>query len=89
MVTVTQPATVTNATILRRRKCKVVDLDSILNRAPKRSREQAGHLRHFHNLLAQLDGEWRYMESQEPGQEFLDAYRWVLFVYRPCVANVL
>lgn len=22
---------------------------------------QAGHLRHFHNLASQIDGEWRHM----------------------------
>jgi hypothetical protein len=39
---------------------------------------QAGHLRHFHNLASQKDGEWRHMGSQEPGQEWLDAYRYQL-----------
>jgi hypothetical protein len=37
---------------------------------------QAGHLRHFHNLASQIDGEWRHMGTQEPGQEWLDAYRY-------------
>lgn len=45
---------------------------------PKLTREQAGHLRHFHNLASQLDGEWNYMGSQEPGQEWLDGYRYQL-----------
>ncbi|KAK3117725.1 hypothetical protein LTR53_000654 [Teratosphaeriaceae sp. CCFEE 6253] len=45
---------------------------------PKLSPEQAGHLRHFHNLAAQLDGAWHHMGSQEPLQEFLDAYRYQL-----------
>jgi hypothetical protein len=39
---------------------------------------QAGHLRHFHNLSAQIDGEWHHMGIQEPAQEFLDAYRYQL-----------
>ena len=44
----------------------------------KLSPEQAGHLRHFHNLASQLDGEWSLMGSQEPGQEWLDGYRYQL-----------
>lgn len=47
-----------------------------LARQAKLSREQAGHLRHFHNLATQRDGEWGVMGSQEPGQEWLDAYRY-------------
>lgn len=47
-----------------------------LARHVKLSREQAGHLRHFHNLATQRDGEWGVMGSQEPGQEWLDAYRY-------------
>ncbi|KFY94556.1 hypothetical protein V501_01892 [Pseudogymnoascus sp. VKM F-4519 (FW-2642)] len=45
---------------------------------PKLSYEQAGHIRHFHNLAAQLDGDWRYMGNQEPAQEWLDALRYQL-----------
>jgi hypothetical protein len=45
---------------------------------PKLSEQQAGHLRHFHNVSAALDGEWPHMGAQEPGQEFLDAYRYQL-----------
>lgn len=44
----------------------------------KLSREQAGHLRHFHNLATQRPGEWALMGSQEPGQEWVDAYRYQL-----------
>ncbi|KAF2211305.1 hypothetical protein CERZMDRAFT_43413 [Cercospora zeae-maydis SCOH1-5] len=47
-----------------------------LARCPKLSLEQLGHIRHFHNLASQLDGEWKHMGSQEPLQEFLDAYRY-------------
>lgn len=47
-----------------------------LSKYPKLSREQVGHLRHFHNLAAQLDGDWHHMGTQEPLQEFLDAYRY-------------
>ncbi|KAJ4184478.1 hypothetical protein NW759_017021 [Fusarium solani] len=53
---------------------------AFLERFPKISREQAGHLRHFHNLVSQKDGEWRHMGSQEPGQEWLDAYRYQLAI---------
>ncbi|CAG9978193.1 unnamed protein product [Clonostachys byssicola] len=49
-----------------------------LTKFPKLSTEQAGHLRHFHNLVAQKDGDWHHMGSQEPGQEWLDAYRYQL-----------
>ncbi|GLA13196.1 hypothetical protein AnigIFM62618_009726 [Aspergillus niger] len=45
---------------------------------PKLSLEQAGHLRHFYNISSAADGEWPHMGSQEPAQEFLDAYRYQL-----------
>lgn len=45
---------------------------------PRLSAQQASHLRHFHNLATQIDGEWRHMGTQEPAQEFLDAYRYQL-----------
>ncbi|KAJ4367052.1 hypothetical protein N0V83_007582 [Neocucurbitaria cava] len=45
---------------------------------PKLTAHQIGHLRHFHNLANQPDGEWQHMGSQEPAQEFLDAYRYQL-----------
>ncbi|KAF5652537.1 Linalool dehydratase-isomerase [Fusarium sp. NRRL 25303] len=50
---------------------------------------QAGHLRHFHNLASQIDGEWRHMGTQEPGQEWLDAYRYQIssMVYGAGVAH--
>lgn len=44
----------------------------------KLSAAQAGHLRHFHNLATQVDGEWKHMGTQDPGQEWLDAYRYQL-----------
>ncbi|KAJ0321879.1 hypothetical protein COL5a_009063 [Colletotrichum fioriniae] len=49
-----------------------------LSKHPKLTREQAGHLRHFHNLVTQPDNDWNLMGSQEPLQEFLDAYRYQL-----------
>ncbi|KAK2597260.1 hypothetical protein N8I77_013120 [Diaporthe amygdali] len=42
----------------------------------KLDRAQAGHIRHFHNLATQLDGEWHHMGGADPGQEFFDAYRY-------------
>ncbi|OAG36062.1 hypothetical protein AYO21_09780 [Fonsecaea monophora] len=49
-----------------------------LSQYPKLSPAQLGHLRHFYNLAFQPDGEWAKMGSQEPLQEFLDAYRYQL-----------
>lgn len=49
-----------------------------LSEYPKLTEEQAGHLRHFYNLASQTDGEWHHMGTQEPMQEFLDAYRYQL-----------
>ncbi|KAH0038758.1 hypothetical protein KCU78_g1428, partial [Aureobasidium melanogenum] len=49
-----------------------------LTKYPKLTKEQLGHLRHIHNLVAQADGEWHHMGTQEPMQEFLDAYRYQL-----------
>ncbi|KAM0418627.1 hypothetical protein ACHAPT_012430 [Fusarium lateritium] len=63
--------------------------DSFLAKFPKLSRAQAGHLRHFHNIATQKNGEWRHMGSQAPGQEWLDAYRYQLatMVYAAGVAH--
>jgi len=52
--------------------------EDFLSEFPKLSNEQAGHLRHFHNLASQPDGEWHHMGTQDPGQEWLDAYRYQL-----------
>lgn len=49
-----------------------------LSRYPKLTDEQVGHLRHYYNLASQPDGEWYHMGTQEPMQEFLDAYRYQL-----------
>lgn len=48
------------------------------NGYPKLSREQCGHLRHFHNIAFQLDGDFAFMGAQEPGQEWDTAYRYQL-----------
>ncbi|KEF59604.1 uncharacterized protein A1O9_04450 [Exophiala aquamarina CBS 119918] len=47
-----------------------------LSNISKLSREQAGHLRHFHNLASQKDGQWNYMGAEDPGQEDYEAYRY-------------
>lgn len=49
-----------------------------LSKYPKLTKEQVGHVRHFYNLATQPDGEWHHMGTQEPMQEFLDAYRYQL-----------
>ena len=51
-------------------------LDEKYSDSAKLSREQCGHIRHFHNLASQLDGEWSLMGTQEPGQEWDTAYRY-------------
>ncbi|KAI1619414.1 hypothetical protein EDD37DRAFT_216845 [Exophiala viscosa] len=45
---------------------------------PKLDSKQAGHLRHFHNLVSQPDGEWHHFGSLEGQQEWDDAYRYQL-----------
>lgn len=56
---------------------------------PKLTAEQAGHLRHFHNLTSQKDGCWNHMDSEDPGQELFDAYRYQLatMAYATSVAH--
>jgi hypothetical protein len=49
-----------------------------LDNVDKLSREQAGHLRHFHNLATLPYGQWDGMGSQVPGQEWLEIYRYQL-----------
>jgi Linalool dehydratase/isomerase len=78
MATVTIPPPVLTPAITVIHEKKAINLPKILNAAPRLSREQAGHLRHFHNLSSTLPGEWTHMGCQEPGQEFLDAYRYQL-----------
>lgn len=56
---------------------------------PKLSEEQAGHLRHFHNIASAPDGDWPHMGTQDPEQAFLDAYRYQLatMVYGSSIAH--
>lgn len=39
---------------------------------------QLAHLRHIENLAAQPDGDWSHMGNADPGQEWLDSYRYQL-----------
>ncbi|KAL7924357.1 hypothetical protein ACQKWADRAFT_319456 [Trichoderma austrokoningii] len=57
-----------------------LSLDLDLSKYEKLDAGQTGHLRHYHNLASQLDGEWHHMGTQEPMQEFLDAYRYQLSI---------
>ncbi|KAL3451087.1 hypothetical protein BJX65DRAFT_293696 [Aspergillus insuetus] len=51
---------------------------SFLTKYTPLSRLQAGHLRHIHNLATQRPGIWGVMGTQDPGQEWVDAYRYQL-----------
>ncbi|CAL9660246.1 hypothetical protein [Streptomyces sp. enrichment culture] len=51
-----------------------VDLSSV----PRLDDVQIGHLRHFENLAFLPDGDWSRMGGADPGQEWLDAYRYQL-----------
>jgi hypothetical protein len=53
-------------------------LDETFKSLPKLSLEQCGHIRHFHNLSSQLDGDWAFFGAQEVGQEWDTAYRYQL-----------
>jgi hypothetical protein len=44
----------------------------------KLDRKQAGHLRHFYNLVSQPDGNWRHFETADAHEEFDDARRYQL-----------
>jgi hypothetical protein len=56
---------------------------------PKLTREQAGHLRFFHQIATAPDGEWPHMGTPDPEQAFLDAYRYQLatMVYASAVTH--
>lgn len=45
---------------------------------PRLDELQIGHLRHIANLAGQMDGDWSLMGPADPGQEWLDAYRYQL-----------
>lgn len=45
---------------------------------PKLDHKQAGHLRHFHNLVSQLDGDWHHLGSIDLCQEYDDSFRYQL-----------
>ena len=48
---------------------------------------QAGHIRHIHNLVSQLDGQWDRMGGQETLQEYFDAYRYQLATMAYAIAS--
>lgn len=56
---------------------------------PKLDRKQAGHLRHFHNLVSQRDGDWHHFGSIDGHQELDEAYRYQLatMAYATSVAH--
>ena len=56
---------------------------------PKLDNKQAGHLRHFYNLVSQPDGEWHHFGSLEGQQELDEAYRYQLasMAYATAVAH--
>lgn len=76
-VTQTLPTTI-KVTGEREKEAVQTTLPLDLSKYQKLSPEQVGHLRHYHNLAFQPDGEWRFMGAADPGQEFLDAYRYQL-----------
>ncbi|KAH7084604.1 hypothetical protein BKA63DRAFT_457638 [Paraphoma chrysanthemicola] len=51
-------------------------LPSRFKNFPKLSREQCGHLRHYHNLASLIDGEFALMGHQDPSQEWETSYRY-------------
>ena len=55
----------------------------------KLDKNQAGHIRHIHNLVSQLDGQWNHMGGEESMQEYFDAYRYQLanLAYTVAVAH--
>ena len=53
-------------------------LDATFSQKPKLTREQCGHLRHFHNLASLPDGDWSLMGSQDSLQEHDTSYRYQL-----------
>ena len=61
-----------------RQPCPPEKLSEDFRLPAKLSREQCGHIRHIHNLASQLDGEWAFMGTQEPGQEYDTAFRYQL-----------
>ena len=53
-------------------------LNKYFSNKPKLTREQCGHLRHFHNLASLPDGDWSLMGSQDSLQEHDTSYRYQL-----------
>lgn len=55
-----------------------VDSPILVSEYPKLDSKQAGHLRHYHNLVSQRDGEWHLFSTEDAHQEFDDASRYQL-----------
>ncbi|KIW42237.1 uncharacterized protein PV06_05801 [Exophiala oligosperma] len=72
MTTTTTSTTTTNTLTIKAQPPVEV------SKYPKLDAKQAGHLRHFHNLVSQIDGEWNHFGSLEAQQEWDDAYRYQL-----------
>ena len=53
-------------------------LDGDFALPPALSREQCGHIMHIHNLASHIYGDWAFMGTQEPGQEYDVAFRYQL-----------
>ncbi|KIW29624.1 uncharacterized protein PV07_05427 [Cladophialophora immunda] len=70
----TTTTTISNTSTLKISAGPPVDI----SKYPKLNAAQAGHLRHFHNLVSQVDGEWHHFGSLEAQQEWDDAYRYQL-----------
>jgi hypothetical protein len=77
--TITATAAVAASTTLRAASpAAPTKLPFSIEQLPKLDYKQAGHLRHFHNLVNQLDGAWHHMDSLESLEEWEDARRYQL-----------
>ena len=54
------------------------DLVEEISKLPKLTREQCGHLRHFHNLASQPDGDWSFMGGKSGQEHDEGSYRYQL-----------
>lgn len=72
--TITTPSSTLLA--LNALKTPPLKLSNSFDDYPKLTREECGHLRHFHNLVSLPDGEWSHMGAQESGQEWDTAFRY-------------
>lgn len=68
---------------------KHCDLQLDLSQYATLDDKQVGHIRHFYNLVSQVDGSWHHMGGMDSMQEFNDAYRYQLatMAYAASVAH--